>query len=366
MTEIIDINNANTTIFYAFRFGVSDKLVHLTQQQLNRIPYLFNLVAHKDNFSLVQNENSEYVLNYPIEYKWFIPILHSIISQHPYTLLNELEEDNNIFDILQLYDYLGIDSFLLPNLKDKSLVLSNSITNNDSKKNIVYHKANISEARQTAGEFVIALSKNKYNLHDLSTLNTIYSLIIIILSNASMFSSRFRHHTLIVAEECCYSFFSKKQQRLLPNVGQITQHRKIDRLMYLYDDSKPVPDDFHNTFAWRGDYESKEDYQTDCLSTKSNDITLSSPSERISFADNLVCAVSYMWLQHFYHILLHYSLSRLEYETNNSCDIISSENLPIYQHKRNLKNEEAQLARSGHFNTLPNRPKVDKHKHRFG
>ncbi|CAF5091241.1 unnamed protein product, partial [Rotaria sp. Silwood1] len=40
--------------------------------------------------------------------------------------------------------------------------------------------------------------------------------------------------------------------------------------------------------------------------------------------------------------------------------------LPVYQHKENRKNNEAQLARPGHSNTLPKRPKIDKFKHRFG
>ena len=46
---------------FTFRFGSSDKLVHLTQQQLDLIPYLSALVTHKDDFSPVQNQSGEYV-----------------------------------------------------------------------------------------------------------------------------------------------------------------------------------------------------------------------------------------------------------------------------------------------------------------
>jgi hypothetical protein len=102
---------------YAFRFGSSDKLVHLTQQQLDLIPYLSALVAHKDDFSSIQNENDEFVLNNPIEYSWFMSILRSIISKNPYILFNELSEHDNKLDTLQLFDYLGIDSFLPPLIK---------------------------------------------------------------------------------------------------------------------------------------------------------------------------------------------------------------------------------------------------------
>ncbi|CAF5041557.1 unnamed protein product, partial [Rotaria sp. Silwood1] len=157
MAEVFDINNFDKAVLHAFRFGTSDKLVHLTQQELNRIPYLFNLVAHKDDFSSAQNKNGEYVLNHPIEYTWFMAIFRSITSQQPYILFNELPEDDNILDALQLFDYLGIDSFPLPLLKGRSLELSNQIEINNDKKRIEYHKANISEARQTAAEFIIAL-----------------------------------------------------------------------------------------------------------------------------------------------------------------------------------------------------------------
>ncbi|CAF1401056.1 unnamed protein product [Rotaria sordida] len=132
MSEVSDIINSNKIILYAFRFGTSDKLVHLTQQQLDRIPYLCALVAHKDDFLLNQNEYGEYVLHHLIEYTWFMPIFRSITSEHPYTLFNEVPEDDNILNTLKLFDFLCIDLFPLPMLKNTSLALSNRIkTDND-------------------------------------------------------------------------------------------------------------------------------------------------------------------------------------------------------------------------------------------
>jgi len=121
MAEAIDIIDSNTIVMYTFRFGSSDKLVHLTQQQLDSIPYLAALVAHKNDMSSIQNENGEYVLNSPIHYQWFMPILHSITSKNPYTLFNELTEDNNVLDTLQLFDYLCIKSFPLPLTRGENL-----------------------------------------------------------------------------------------------------------------------------------------------------------------------------------------------------------------------------------------------------
>ncbi|CAF3555590.1 unnamed protein product [Rotaria socialis] len=332
MTEVSDIiRNFDKTVLYAFRFGTSDKLVHLTQEELNRIPYLSNIVTHKDDLLSPQNENGEYVLSHPIEYNWYMAIFHSIISRQPYTLFNELAEANNILDALQLFDYLGIDPFPLPLLKGRSLVLSNPVKVKNDEERILYQKANISEARQTAAEFIIALSKNEYDLHNFDTVNNIFSLVNIILSNAAVFNSRFRHHTLIVVKECCYSFFSKKQQHLLPNAQQIANHSKIDTLMYLYDDDKPVPDDFSNTFAWRGAYALKDHPIPDKANPRK----------------------SFMWPFENFLILEMYHI------------ITTREELAIYQHEQYLKHNEAQAARSGRFNTLPKRPKIDKFKHRF-
>ena len=42
------------------------------------------------------------------------------------------------------------------------------------------------------------------------------------------------------------------------------------------------------------------------------------------------------------------------------------DNSHIYENKQELKKMEAQSARSGRFNTLPKRLKIDKFKHRCG
>jgi hypothetical protein len=344
------------------RFGTSDKFIHLTQQQLDCIPYLAALVAHKDDMSSIQNENGEYVLNPPIHYNWFMPILHSITSKNPYTLFNELPEDNNILDTLQLFDYLSINSFPLPLLKDEILMRSNSTNAEDSKTSIKYHKANLSEARQTAAEFIIALSKNEYNLHDSHTVGCIFVLIRDILSNAATFSPRFRHHTLIVTKDCCYSFFSIKQQNLLPTTQQIAQHSKDESFMYLYDDDKPLSDYFHNTFAWRGVYVPIEENRTDSLSVNSNNTASTYVWETFldfDYEQMISIFVPPSW-RRFTNFR---SISPL---CNYSWCTPDVRELPIYKTKPKQKNNKVQSARSEHRNTLPKRPNVDKFKHRFG
>jgi hypothetical protein len=135
MAEIFHIDDSNPVVTYAFRFSSSDQLVHFTQQQIDSIPYLSVLIAHKNDFLSIENENGEYVLNEPIEYSSFMSIIRSIPSQNPYKLFDELPEEENVFDTLQLFDYLGLSSFPLPLVRCTNLVRSKSVKND--KKNSV-------------------------------------------------------------------------------------------------------------------------------------------------------------------------------------------------------------------------------------
>ena len=71
----LDDKNQETT--YTFRFCNNDKVIQLTEEQLNCIPYLSLLVAHNNDFESVQNEDGQYILNSRIRYNWFMPILHA-------------------------------------------------------------------------------------------------------------------------------------------------------------------------------------------------------------------------------------------------------------------------------------------------
>ncbi|CAF1524015.1 unnamed protein product, partial [Rotaria sp. Silwood1] len=93
MNESSETGEAHQEMIYPFRFGTSNKLIYLTQEQLDRIPYLSALVAHKNDFSSIENENGEYVLSSRIRYTWFTAILRSITTEQPSALFTELPED---------------------------------------------------------------------------------------------------------------------------------------------------------------------------------------------------------------------------------------------------------------------------------
>lgn len=161
MTDVLRTNNVNNRIMYTFRFSASNELVRLNHEQLDLIPYLSALVEHK---------NDEYLLNPPVLYKRFIPILRSINIEQPYHLVTKVPDDENVVETIQLFDYLGIHLFSPPPLKEKYLVLSNPP---NEKRHVEYHPANLSEARNTAAQFIISVNKNEYDLFDFITLESI-------------------------------------------------------------------------------------------------------------------------------------------------------------------------------------------------
>ena len=93
----MEICESKIETMIAFRLNDANERVcpkQQQQQQLDCIPYLAALIAYKDDFLSIENENGAYVLNPPICYTWFKSILHSIISEEPYVLFNELLIDN--------------------------------------------------------------------------------------------------------------------------------------------------------------------------------------------------------------------------------------------------------------------------------
>ncbi|CAF1145178.1 unnamed protein product [Adineta steineri] len=153
-----EISKMNETI-YRFRFGITEKTIRITQQQLNHFPYLLALINHRDDFSVNKNDNGEYILDYPICYDWFMAIFQSVIKQQPSVLFTELTHEADVLRVLELYDYLCIEPLPLPLLKNQKLVLTNLIDIDDVNKHIQWRPANIREARNIAAQFIISLSK---------------------------------------------------------------------------------------------------------------------------------------------------------------------------------------------------------------
>jgi hypothetical protein len=331
----------NTKVMCVFRFTASDQCVRLSEEKLHRIPYLSALVAHQKDFLPIQNENGEYVLNPPFYYNWFTATLHAINSEQAYTLFTELPKNANILGTIQLFDYLGLQPFELPFLGRTHLALCNSSKNDNEYDDTKCDRANLSETRNTAAKFAIAISKNEYDLSDPKTTNNIFRLIMIILSNVDVFSSRFRHHTLTIAKECCFQFFTKNRQNQLINTHQkIQKQRKLNSLMYLYADDDSLPDHFTNAFTGKTNY-------TSFLQDNNYYLRMHRPS-LYSFFQLMKRFLSDL------HFCVRWRLSPAD----------QAKSLKERELKR--KKNEALSARSKYFNTLPKRTHFDKFKHRSG
>ncbi|CAF3071898.1 unnamed protein product [Rotaria sp. Silwood2] len=237
----------------------------------------------------------------------------------------------------------------------------------------------------------------------------------IVFSNADVFSSRFRYHTLAVVKESCLPFFSEKQQLQLPTIQQIVQNRTTDSWMYLYDNDEPVPKIFENAFAWKGVYMSIIEYPSIEFSSLSKINIDQSPTEMSNFIE---------WLDEYIGIFKGILSSEMPVimECFDESDRIFNDLLPLempdsinnlnpyittkntgyitnyfsslddsltirqvhrpnfrllnikygqpliieYHDNEKQRQDEAESARSGRCNTLPKRPKVDKFKNRFG
>jgi hypothetical protein len=321
--ENIETIDTNKEIMFTFRFGTSDESVHLNQQQLNSIPYLAALVAHKDDMLSIQNQNGEYVLNPSISYRWFIIILRSITLDQPYILFTDTSEHENILDVLHLYDYLCINILHVPIMKGNQ---SDPAYDSDDIR-IEYRKANHLETLDTAARFIMALNKNKYNLDNCKSIRDIFFLVKCIFSNSSVFNSQFWYHTLTIVKQCCFSSFSQKQQRQLSTRRQIlTENVNHSSTYMLYDDQFPS-ERYQDVFAWRAIYVSTEEKEINtCLNY----------ARHIMYYFQYVTAI----------------IDRYENQIDE-----------IHEKK---KDSEAKSARSGRFNTLPKRPNIDKIKHRSG
>ncbi|CAF1675236.1 unnamed protein product, partial [Adineta ricciae] len=209
-------------ILHKFRFHPSNELIQLTQQQLIRLPLLNKFVENKTNFPLLQNDRHEYVLHHPIRFPWFIPLFHSINTQQPHVLFTELTIDENIFDVLQLFDYLCVDLFPSPLLDERNLRSLNPTKNTDRNRRLVYRPVkNVGEARTLAAQFILSLSRDEYDLNDFRTIESVFSLISVIFTRRDIFNSQFRYHTYTILDKCVFPlFFKRHPMEVLINIDE--------------------------------------------------------------------------------------------------------------------------------------------------
>ncbi|CAF1002892.1 unnamed protein product [Adineta steineri] len=331
---------------YKFGFENCDKIIELSEEEVHRIPYLLTLISRNDDFLSIKNNKNEYILHYPICYNLLIPILNSINNEKPYSLLNDLSINENIFDVLQSFDYLCLNQ-------------SKSLNNQD--KRFIYHGAkNLCEVRNTATRFVLSLTRNEHNFNDLQKVEYIFSLISVIFSNKSIFSSQFRYHTYTILEEYVFPLFFKKHPIYLLN--DIKQNYRIDSNIYFYDDNQMIPIDFKNDFFWKGYFE----YMINNLIKQTHIMIVGATSPGKSSV--LSCLLGNQVNEPSRSTYnLSQNIEQTETESFIFLDtpgLLSNESASLTKHS-NLYLNESQVARLGYFNTRSKQIQVDKFKHKY-
>ncbi|CAF1138784.1 unnamed protein product [Adineta steineri] len=331
---------------YKFGFDNCDKIIELSEEEVHRIPYLLTLMLHKDDFLSIKNNKNEYILHYPICYNLLIPILNSINNEKPYSLLNDLSINENIFDVFQLFDYLCLNQ-------------SNSLNNQDRR--FIYHRAkNLCEVRNIATRFVLSLTRNEHNLNDLRTIEYVFSFISVIFSNKSIFSSQFRYHTYTILEEYVFPLFFKKHPIYLLN--DIKQNYTIDSNIYFYDDNQMIPIDFKNDFLWKGYFE----HIINKLIKQSHIIIVGATNPgKSSLLSSLFGNHVNEPSRSTYN--LSQNIEQTETESFIFLDtpgLLSNESASLTKNS-DLYLNESQVARLGYFNTRSKQIQVDKFKHKY-
>ena len=384
---------------HTFLCGTSSKLLHLTGEELKRIPYLASLVEHDDDSSSIRNEKGEYVLNPPIPHSWLTTIQRSITSEQPSLLFSQLPPTKDVLGVLRLYDQLGINPIPDPLLKDTHLVLSGETEADRSSRYAAYHQANQMEARNTSAEFLVALTKKKYNLDDSRTRDNIFSLIEVILSSPTVFGRWFCLRTLTIVDKFCGCFFLPHQRSQLSTARKSLRYQKesLDPSTIVHGRNS-LPVGFRNAFSWRGIPTSTEVNETveefppntEFAFSRWLDSWLSSLMERPELPELggvLHTTRSTRFNNHHYGLILRVP-SKMAKSTligsflpdNNRrsgphyirehtiVDLTAADKvLDPSSNQLELNKEQAQSARSGRFNTLPRRrPSVDRFKHRSG
>ena len=232
---------------HTFSFTESDHLISLTESQLQHIPYLNALVSNADKFVCTRNEHDIFVLHYPIQHVLLNPILSAALDDKPSHLFMKLPRHTDVVEMLHLYKYFCVDPLVPLSLRPMREIYADEPAS--FSKN--YQDASPSEARDTAVEFVVAITNETYDLNNVETVNIIFDLVVDILSFNSVFGPRLRYQTLIVAENYCWHIFTRDQQALLR-----ANKQSVERL----DDSGDDPDDdtcqtveapSHHLFRWR-------------------------------------------------------------------------------------------------------------------
>lgn len=166
-------------VTYNFRLNRSSTIISLNEEQVQSSQYSDQLV------SMHSNDKDPLILSNFIRYHAFTSIFASITAKRTSFLFSKLPKNCNSMYMIRLYEYLRIDP---------------SFIDLNAYKNIDFNqKFTPTQAQDFAVEIIIGYSIGLRHQHATTTNESIVHLIERILSEPSIFSSRLRYHSFIVA-----------------------------------------------------------------------------------------------------------------------------------------------------------------------
>jgi hypothetical protein len=217
-----------TTTTKTFRFA-SGQLLILDDHQVEKIPYLAAIVSSADNFESVCDEHGHFKLDPYIEFKYFPFVIKSLSFRLVRQIFTHLPKEDDIIEIIALFDFLGIGLQSDPTLDEvDSTFFSNLVYSPLLDTYLQIIKPSI--LRDMAVRFGIAIIKEQYDFTNRQVIDQIYWYIMFILSTPTLFGPGLRHHMYKIAEYC-FSLFSpcllKPLERLLWTTIQCAKKKKL-------------------------------------------------------------------------------------------------------------------------------------------
>ncbi|CAF1131736.1 unnamed protein product [Adineta steineri] len=180
-----------------FRFGTGFVLT-LTDNQINKIPYLAALVSTADFFEAARDDQGHFIIHPNIDIKQFRFILDWFPCRFIQDIFIRLPDDYDTVSAVVHMDYLGLLNHSDPSLDevDSSFfgITYNPLTN------LYTEKIRPSELRDMAVRFAIALIREAYDVTDDKVHDRIYWYVMFIISAQTLFDPNIRHHVYNVAE----------------------------------------------------------------------------------------------------------------------------------------------------------------------
>ena len=229
-----------------FRF-VSGELCQLTDEQIDKIPYLSTMVSAAERFPSIRNENGFYKLDPNIQSNHFAFVLKSFSFVGVRQIFTHLRKCEDILSVLALFDFLGLTPQYDPTFEEIDLTFFSTMIYKPSLGKYL-EKIRENELQDMAVRFAMALARENYDYTDSKIIDHIYWFILFILSAYQYFGPRLRHHVHRIAEYY-FSLFSPSHleplRRLFQQVnkGTMTLLNSINEDYGFYEEEKIVCDE---------------------------------------------------------------------------------------------------------------------------